>query len=201
MSFRDFNYPSVIEQLGLKEAHKPLFPEPAPVPVRPHFAQSSALMNQRYGATGSEKARSEFLIAPMLTELQILHPDRFRLFSGVELSADPAAGLNGICDFVFARGENPYALTDPIVAVAEAKPEVLVTGFGQCISGMRAAWLVNERKARPVPAVYGVSTTGTQWKFLRLADTLVTIDPAEYTIAQPERVLGVLSYIIELATA
>jgi hypothetical protein len=92
-------------------------------------------------------------------------------------------------------------VVDPIVAVAEANPDQPVTGFGQCIAGMRAAWLLNERAKRSVPAVYGVSTTGVQWMFLRLVDRAVTIDPAEFTIDQPDRVLGVLSHIIELATA
>lgn len=201
MAFRDFTYPEVLERLGLSDRYERLFPEPPPVSPRPHVAETLAFMTERYGATTNQKARSEFLIAPMLTELQFRYPNQFRVFSGVELSADPEKGLNGVCDFAFARGENPYALTDPIIAVAEARPDAVATGFGQCIAGMRAAWLVNDKKGRRVPVVYGVSTTGMQWKFLRLADTVVTIDQAEYSITEPERVLGVLSHIIELTTA
>ncbi|MGL6095413.1 MAG: hypothetical protein ACRC7O_06395 [Fimbriiglobus sp.] len=201
MSFRDFTYPAVLGQLGLAVEVDSLFPEPPPVTVPRDLAETLALGLRRYGGSSSEKARSEFLIAPVLIELQKRHPDRFQVFSGSELSADPAAGLNGVCDFVFSKGRNPFSVVAPIVAIAEAKPDIVTTGFGQCIAGMRAAWVINERAAEPVPAVYGVSTTGVQWMFLRLIDTTVTIDPAEYLINQPERVLGVLSHIIELATA
>ncbi|MGL6095411.1 MAG: hypothetical protein ACRC7O_06385 [Fimbriiglobus sp.] len=201
MSFRDFSYPTVIGALGLTEDNSPLFPEPTAVPLRPELAETLAFAVRRYSASASEKARSEFLIAPLMLELQRRFADRLVVFSGVELSADPAKGLNGICDFVLTRGRAVFHVTDPIIAVAEAKPDQPVTGFGQCIAGMRAAWLLNERAKRPIPAVYGVSTTGVQWMFLRLIDTAVTIDPAEYFINQPERVLGVLSHIIELATA
>lgn len=201
MAFREFTYPGVLDRLGLTVAHADLFPGVPPTAIRPDFADILTLGIRLCAATANEKARSEFLIAPVFMELQRRYPERFRLFSGVELSADPDNGLNGICDFVFTKGASAYVVTAPIVAIAEAKPDNVVTGFGQCIAGMRAAAIVNEQAGQPVPEIHGVSTTGTQWKFLRLVGTAVTIDRAEYFINQPEQILGILSHVIEIVTA
>ena len=40
--------------------------------------------------------------------------------------------------------------------------------------------------------VYGVVTTGSAWKFLRLTGTSVMVDTTEYHISQVERIVGIL---------
>lgn len=40
--------------------------------------------------------------------------------------------------------------------------------------------------------MYGVVTTGTIWKFLSLTGKTLAIDLNEYSIAQPEKILGIL---------
>jgi hypothetical protein len=43
--------------------------------------------------------------------------------------------------------------------------------------------------------VYGVITTGTNWRFLQLAGSVVTLDLTEYPVAQAGRLLGILTHI------
>jgi hypothetical protein len=45
----------------------------------------------------------------------------------------------------------------------------------------------------PTATIYGVVTTGTNWKFLQLVDTHLQIDLHEYYILQIEIILGILA--------
>ncbi|HEX4609698.1 MAG TPA: hypothetical protein VH092_15980, partial [Urbifossiella sp.] len=60
-------------------------------------------------------------------------------------------------------------------------------------------WTFNETKGVPVRQVFGVSTSGTEWKFLRLRDTTVTIDLDDYYITDPGRILAILVHMVETA--
>ncbi|WP_439625079.1 hypothetical protein [Gemmata sp.] len=201
MSFRDFTFPDVLGRLGLTARSDELNLDGTPVPVPPYLAAALIAGLELSQGIHNEKARSEFVIAPLLLELRRMHPHRFGLFSGTELSVDPEKGLNGVCDFLFTRGEQVFVVEAPIVAIAEAKNDNVYNGYGQCIAAMHAAALFNLKANSPVPAMFGVSTTGAHWKFLRLTGATVTIDKADYFIDHPERVLGALSRVIEIATA
>ncbi len=101
-------------------------------------------------------------------------------------------GLRGVCDFVFSLSPLQSTVQAPVVAVVEAKNENLRSGLGQCAAEMLAAQTLNERRGSPLPAVFGVVTTGGDWKFLRLSGDELTLDLAEYQISQAERVVGIL---------
>jgi hypothetical protein len=68
-------------------------------------------------AVNTEKAKSEFIIAPLLLELRRSLGDRLGLFSGVELTVDPARGLNGVCDFIITRSARQFVLSAPLIAI------------------------------------------------------------------------------------
>ena len=51
---------------------------------------------------GTEKARSEFLIAPILSEMRRQTDYQVSLFSGTDFNVDPNQGLVGYCDFVLS---------------------------------------------------------------------------------------------------
>ncbi len=87
----------------------------------------------------------------------------------------------------------------PVVAVVEAKNENIKAGIGECVAEMLAAQRFNAARAAALPAIYGVVTTGSNWKFLRLTETTVTVDQAEYAIAQPEQIVGLLVAMIREA--
>ena len=57
---------------------------------------------------------------------------------------------------------------------------------------MLAAQLFNQRQGESVETIWGVVTTGTDWKFLKLVHQSAFIDPIDYSIKQVEKILGIL---------
>lgn len=192
MAFQQFTFPAVLGELGLSLSDADLFAAVPALAVRPELALNLVQNANLASAIGTEKARSEFVIAPVLLELWHLRPGVFGLFSGVELVADPERGLNGFCDFLLTRSTRQHLVSAPILAVVEAKNENLRTGLGQCIATMVAAHVLNQSAA----VVFGAVSTGTLWKFLRLTGTEATIDIVEYRIDDPGKLLGILSHIV-----
>jgi hypothetical protein len=140
----------------------------------------------------SEKSRSELLITPILVEVRALLNDQIAVFSGVRFDVERASGLIGFCDFLISRDPLLIEIEAPVIAVAEAKKEDLNTGVAQCIAEMIAAQRFNARRAQPIPTIYGVLTSGTDWRFLQIEGTQVTLDLREYPITEIDRILGIL---------
>jgi len=167
-------------------------------PVSPSDVLSKYL--ERYlplgSAIGTEKARSEFIIAPILAELTEITEHRISLFSGIEFNVDEEKGLNGRCDFIISASDIQYSLTSPILTVVEAKNDNINSGFGQCMAEMIAARIFNESEGNKRNIVYGSVTTGSIWRFLKLEDDKIYIDKKEYFIESLDRILGILSQIV-----
>ena len=195
MAFRDFTYPGVRDALGLTLAEADLFGTVPPQAVPAEFAERVRGGVELALAVNTEKARSEFIIAPVLYELRRV-VGGVGLFSGIEFDVDAARGLNGFCDFILTRSPLQSVLTAPLVAVVEAKNDNLRTGLGQCIAAMVAAREFNAHAATQPAAVYGVVTTGSAWKFLRLVGAEVTLDRREYFVAELDRIFGILAHIL-----
>lgn len=193
MAYSDFRrFGETLKKLQLKLQEQPgLFascPELSPSGFLLQSLQRGAALA---AAIGTEKARSEMIVTPLLLELKTRLPE-ISLFSGVELTVDPGAGLAGVCDYLISRNPVQTIVTAPVVAVVEAKKEALHEGLGQCVAELVAAQRFNQQEGNDVPVVYGAVTTGTLWIFLRLQDALLTLDPQEYLIAQPAQLLGIL---------
>lgn len=199
MSYRDFTLANVETRLGLTLTVERLFPNIQEVQPRPAFLETLEEGTLVAQGVNNEKVRSELVIAPILMEVRRLRGNRNALFSGVEFNVDAAAGLNGFCDFLITRSPRLYIVTAPVVAVAEGKNDNVNYGIGQCVAEMRAAWLFNVAKGEPVSQVYGASTTGAHWKFLRLRDTQVTLDADDYFVTQVGKILGILLHMVETA--
>ena len=143
-------------------------------------------------AINTEKARAEFLIAPVLAELRRQANYQISLFSGTEFDVDKEKGLSGYCDYIISCSKEQYFIDVPVVAIVEAKNENINGGLGQCIAEMVAAQIFNRNQERPLAEIYGVVTTGTVWKFLTLQDNLVLIDSQEYYINQVGMILAII---------
>src|SRR5262249_8767353 len=143
-------------------------------------------------AISTEKARSEMIIAPVLIEVRRQCEHQVSLFSGIELNVDPERGLKGVCDFLLSRSAEQLTLEAPVVAVVEAKNENMRQGIGQCIAEMLAAQVFNRQRKQELPTVYGVVTTGSNWRFLILRDKVVVADLTEYFIREVDRIVGIL---------
>jgi hypothetical protein len=196
MAFRDFTFPQVQHDLGLTVHDEDLFSAVPPVQVREEFAAFLRDGVALAVANSTEKAKSEFIIAPVLLEVRRSVGNRFALFSGLEWDVDAGRGLNGYCDFIITKGESQYVLGTPYLAIAEAKNDLIRTGLGQCIAAMYAAQVCNQQSGAAVPAVYGVVSTGSAWKFLRLEAGVVTLDIPEYYIDAPGKIMGILHTIV-----
>ncbi len=199
MAYSDFRLPDVLKKFGLvtREAAG-LFADRPPVPPSPHLVETLRFNVPLASAIGNEKARSELIVAPVLVELKRSQRPAIGLFSGVELTVDPAAGLTGTCDFLVSLGAEQLFVQAPIVALVEAKRDDMFVGLGQCAAEMVAARIFNERAGNAIDAVHGAVTTGTNWRFLSLQGPSLSIDLNEYLISEPEKILGILA---SMATA
>ncbi len=148
-------------------------------------------------ARGSEKARSEWLISPVLTAVRRHLKQQVGLFSGEDFSVDADQGLTGICDFLISRSPTQLEIEAPAVVIVEAKKENLNGGLGQCIAEMVAAQRFNQANEQPLSAIYGSVSSGTSWKFLKLEGTTVTIDLSEYPLPPVDPILGFLVWMVQ----
>lgn len=119
-------------------------------------------------ATGSEKARSELIITPILLEVWRILERQIGIFSGEDFDVDSSVGLNGRCDFLLSRSPKLIEIDAPAVVIVEAKKADLKTGIGQCVAEMVAAQRFNKAKNKSVKTIYGSVTSGTQWRFMKL---------------------------------
>lgn len=62
---------------------------------------------------------------------------------------------------------------------------------------MQAAQLFNERKQNQIQTIYGVVTTGSIWKFMKLTGQVIEIDLNEYFLNNVGKILGILRRRIE----
>jgi hypothetical protein len=79
-----------------------------------------------------------------------------------------------------------------VLAVVQARNDDLEAGLGPCVAEMLAAQRFNGREGTGGGAAYGVVTTGSNWKFLKLSGTQVWIDRPEYYVDRVEKILGIL---------
>ena len=201
MTYDDFTLDGVMDQFSLRVvSQKDVF---APFEVTLSALRRGVLAEAPSLAlsVSTDKARSEFIIAPVLAEVRRQLGRQISLFSGVDFTVDAEAGLRGVCDFLFSLSPLQLSVQAPVLAVVEAKNENIKAGIGQCVAEMLAAQRFNAARAASLPSVYGVVTTGSSWKFLRLTDSTVTVDQTEYSIDQPEQIVGILVAMIREAQA
>jgi hypothetical protein len=95
MAFRDFGFPEVQQALGLTLAEADLFGAIPALALAAEFVERMQAGVDLALAVNTEKARSEFIIAPVLFELRRLLAGGVGLFSGVEFDVDASRGLKG----------------------------------------------------------------------------------------------------------
>lgn len=197
MAYNKFTIDLVKKNFGIKILGNAILFEPVK-PIKPSDILEKYL--ERYlplaSAIGTEKARSEFIIAPILAEMTELTNHSISLFSGVEFNIDEEKGLNGRCDFIMSGSSVQYHLECPILIVVEAKNDNINSWLGQCMAEMVAAQIFNQNEGLNKTSVYGSVTTGSVWRFLKLQDNQIYIDKKEYFIDQLNNILGILVSMI-----
>ena len=148
-------------------------------------------------AIGTEKAKSEMIVANVLVELREHFTRRISLFSGIDFNVDAEKGLTGVCDFLISNTPTQFYLEAPIIVLVEAKKDEPTTGFGQCVAEMIAAQRFNAERGNEISCIYGAATAGTVWQFLKLEGKQLYIDKEVYSIGQCDKILGILVNMVE----
>lgn len=196
MAYSKFTLAEALKTFGLTTDNSAdLFPHVAPVApsdwLKMTLAQTEPLARQ----IATEKARSEFIVSPILAEVYQRSLPEVGLFSGVDFPVDDKQGLNGVCDYLLTRSREHAVIAAPVLAIVEAKKEDLKPGMGQCIASMVAARIFNQREGQSEAKMYGVVTTGTNWQFLQLDGKTVRVDRAERFLNGAGQILGILFHI------
>jgi hypothetical protein len=193
MAYSDFTLARVKQDLGIEVTEGvSLFPTVEPVKISDLLRQ---LLDRDGGLAtliNTEKARSEFLIAPILADVRQQSKHQVSLFSGSSFNVDAEKGLIGFCDFILSQSEEQIDVTAPVVTIVEAKNESVIGGLGQCIASMVAAQIFNQRSGIVREAIYGAVTSGTNWRFLKLVGNRAWVDDREYFINEVDQILGIL---------
>lgn len=194
LSYRTMTIAYVIDtfQLLFKEAR--LFQQVTP--VQPAEWLIEVLQRSKRLSLVSEKARSEFIVAPILLNFREIAPD-VNIYSGTTFDVEPAQGLKGVCDFIISKSEPFPVVKAPVIMMVEAKKNDLEEALGQCAAEMVAARIFNQRHQSAIETIYGCITTGELWQFLKLADNTLTLDEERIYIEKVDLILGMLKTIID----
>ena len=195
MAYSDFTLDRLIQEFGVEvQGIRSMFAD-APE-VEPSAWLIESLQRANNTGFGSEKSRSERLVSPVLLELSNRNQDAFAILSGANLDVDPSQGLNGECDFILSFTRLQDLVRAPVFCITEAKKQDVELGTAQCAAQLLGAARLNQREKKPIPTLYGCSTTGVEWRFLRFEDHTFVLDETRYLISDLRKLLGVLQQII-----
>ena len=197
MAYSSFTLSKVSRTFQLETVWQPaLFADIAP--VEPSEELTAVLKrNLPFAlAMGTEKAKSELIVAQILIELCLHFDNRVSLFSGIDFNVDAESGLTGVCDFLVSLSPQLVELEAPAIILVEAKKDSLTDGLGQCVAEMVAAQRFNADAGNDIPCVYGATTSGIDWLFLKLVGKTLSIDLGAYPIARCDKILGILASMV-----
>jgi hypothetical protein len=197
MSYSDFTLKKVKEELNIKVVeNRDMFSH-----IKETKVSDILLTILKYNvplaiAIGTEKARSEMIVVNVLIEVKRILEEKISLFSGINFDVDKSRSLNGFCDFIISKSPEQFYINAPVVAIVESKDDKTTSGLGQCIAEMYASSIFNEKDEQQLPAIYGVITTGNNWRFLKYKDNKAFIDLDEYSIENISKVVGILVQMV-----
>ena len=199
MAYNKFSLMEVVEKFDLKIVDcQSVVVDPKPHPPSDFLLTALKKGTSRALKIDTEKARSEFIVAPILLELQEVMKDEISFFSGIDFTVDKQQGLSGRCDFIISLDHEDRFLTAPVITIVEAKNDNVNRGLGQCIAEMLAAQIFNRQRGRNLEAIYGTVTTGTVWKFLKLQGQTVFIEESERAFSVERNVDELLGILLKM---
>ena len=197
MAYSDFSLSQVKKAFDLTEKSVRLFPDMNKIAPSPWLQETLRYSLRLALSSSSEKARSEFIIAPILIELERRNPNELSIYSGENLDIDPAHGLKGECDFMLSKGTVSLTIQTLIISLVEAKKSDIKKGLGQCVAQMVGAQRFNHAEDNEIPVIYGCVTTGEDWQFLTLESDRIGIDSQRYYINELDKVLGIFQAMVD----
>ncbi len=197
MAYSNFTLETVEKEFELDFVeHACIFSEIEPMELSAELTNILARNVPLATTINTEKARSELIVSNVLVELRERFDRKISLFSGIDFNVDAENGLTGVCDFLISLSPRQSYVEAPVIALVEAKNLDLKLGLGQCAAEMLAAQRFNIEKGNEISCVYGASTTGVDWLFLKLEGKCLQLDMSTYQIAQCDRILGIFSSMV-----
>jgi hypothetical protein len=163
-----------------------------PVPLGDEFVSELAFTIRATPFASSLEARRESLVYPLLRE--VWKPFRGDLTLWINDPAPGAQDARGLADYVLARRsrlgpflpEPPYLLT-VVVHLGDEEGE-----WGHCLAALLAARRANRE---PSQTLFGVSTDGLAWRFVRLQEDLLVREPRPCPLRELSDLAGALHFL------
>ena len=189
------NLKKIIDKFGITVEPNSLFSSDTIKPIEPsNWLKTSMEMSEMLGFC-SEKERSERLTNPILTELVKINNDQITLYSGRKLNMNK--DLEGTCDYLITLGHKVIDyFTAPLFSIVQAPKQDISHGIAQCVVQLMGVKMYNENDGIQLPYLYGATTDGQKWRFLKFKDNVVTIHEDYYTLDNLPLLLGVLSHLV-----
>ena len=195
MAYSDFSLDDLESKFGVTNHKKRLFPTVKTIPLSRRLKED--LKEAQELPVRSEKAKSEWIVVPILRELRRKNNKFFTIHSGENLTGDDTMGLKGECDFIIAKDIGSVALNFPIFHIVEAKKNDIEIGVPQCAAQLIGAQKFNARKGIKMDVLYGCVTTANDWVFLKLENQVLWVDTELYYFNKISEILGVFQIIID----
>ena len=195
MAFSDFNtIPEVQERFGIKYSENDFFRVEDPLSPSEQFLQEFEFTRQHINIFGSEAARCEAVIFPVLREIYKGYADRYALWIKESITYDET--LSGTPDYLISTKSELGKLIvgTPLIILVEAKKNDFEQGWGQCLAELVAAQKINDDPDFPV---YGIVTDGTLWEFGRLVGDTFTRNRANFTLTNLPVLFGAVNSIFK----
>lgn len=193
MAYRDFTFERLAREFGITDEVAPLFDG------LPNIEPSKHLLHTLGIATSlplrSEKARSEYIVTPILFELLERNRRFFMLYSGEPFNIDRERGLTGEIDFFIAKRTNTYSINLPLMSIVEAPRRDFDRGIPQCAAQMLGAYRLNLETGLEIP-IHGCVTVGTEWQFMYYHHHHLIVDSRIYRLDDLPELLGVFQHIL-----
>jgi hypothetical protein len=197
MAYSKFTLEMLIERFEIELQNCPrLFATAPSQAIRPWLRETLDQNLPLATAIRTEKARSELVVMPVLLEVWHHFDREISLFSGVDFPVDRKSGLDGFCDYLIGLSGEQVLVRAPVVALVETKKDDPNEGLAQCIAEMLGAQRFNAKQEKPLPTIYGVTTSGMVWRFLRLQGVIVEMDTTDYYISDVEKIVGIICHMV-----
>ena len=197
MAYRKFKLTELETQFGIQNRLIHWLDTSETTRIEPSELLKSVIARATLAPLSTEKAVSERIISPIMTEILVLNTEKVQLFSGEIINADERTGLNGEIDFLFNYRPHSPTPEVPIFSITESKIGLLHKAWGQAAAQMLGVFIINEKLNHTLEIVFGTVTDGNCWQFMKLEDKIVYIDSRVYTLTELPIILGIFQYFID----
>ena len=195
MNYNKFSFDRIKRRFNLNEVQKDLFDSVAPIEPSDWLRQTMEITADLPIKT--EKARTEFILMPILLELRKRTERMFTIYSGEYFNVEPREGLAGPSDIILSMGAESYSISSPVMSIVQAYKNNIDLGLGKCVAQMIAADIFNEREDNQITTIYGCVTTGEQWLFLRLEGDTIQIHPHRFFLNELTDIIGMFQSMLD----